>query len=98
MTLADFNSSLSQDDPPVGLPLPLQSLWWDAKGDWDRAHALVNDLGTPDAMSVHAYLHRKEGDEANASYWYRRAGSGFRRPTLAQEWAELVAAQLADED
>ncbi len=76
--------------PDPGLPVTLQALWWDAKGDWARAHALVDELETPDGMAVHAYLHRKEGAEWNADYWYRRAGKGFYRPALDEEWEALV--------
>jgi len=69
---------------------PLAALWWDAKGDWARAHGMVDDLSTPDGMAVHAYLHRKEGVEWNAEYWYNRAGKKFRRATLEAEWEALV--------
>ena len=31
-------------------------------------------LETPEGMAVHAYLHRKEGEQWNADYWYRLAG------------------------
>lgn len=41
-------------------------------------------------MAVHAYLHRKEGVEWNAEYWYGRAGRRYRRETHAAEWAALV--------
>jgi hypothetical protein len=90
MTLEEFRASLSQAKPPGNLPAPLLALWWDAKGDWARAHGMVDDLETPDAMAVHAYLHRKEGVEWNAEYWYKRAGRNFRRPTLDAEWEALV--------
>jgi len=90
MTLEEFRASLSQAKPPGNLPAPLAALWWDAKGDWARAHGMVDDLETPDAMAVHAYLHRKEGVEWNAEYWYKRAGREFRRPTLEAEWEALV--------
>jgi hypothetical protein len=72
------------------MPATLEALWWDAKGDWARAHALVDELETPDGMAVHAYLHRKEGEEWNAEYWYKRAGRKFRRETLDEEWGALV--------
>jgi hypothetical protein len=77
--------------PPAGLTRSAQALWWDAKGDWARAHGLVDELESCDGMAVHAYLHRKEGEEWNANYWYRRAGEDFRRPTLEAEWKALVA-------
>ena len=90
MTVEELKASLAHDVPPRTISVALAALWWDAKGDWDRAHQLVNDLQTTDAMAVHAYLHRKEGDASNAEYWYRRAGRQFARPTLDAEWAALV--------
>jgi hypothetical protein len=44
---------------------------------------------------VHAYLHRKEGDEGNAGYWYRRARRPFARESLETEWAAIASALLA---
>jgi hypothetical protein len=90
MTVEEFRATLSQAEPPHELPALLAALWWDAKGDWPRAHSMVDDLETPEAMAVHAYLHRKEGVLSNADYWYNRAGRKFRRPTLEAEWEALV--------
>lgn len=90
MKAKEFRASLAQAAPAQGLSIPLQALWWDAKGDWARAHGLVDELETEEGMAVHAYLHRKEGVAWNADYWYRRAGQKFRRPELDDEWAALV--------
>lgn len=90
MKVQEFRASLAQAAPAGSLSVPLQALWWDAKGEWARAHDLVDDLETPDAMAVHAYLHRKQGVQWNADYWYTRAGTKFQRPTLEDEWAALV--------
>jgi hypothetical protein len=95
MTVADFKATLDQPAPPDGLNAPVAALWWDGKGDWADAHGLVDSLSTPEAMAVHAYLHRKEGAEWNADYWYSRAGRGFRRNTLEAEWEALVEGLLA---
>ena len=89
-----FRASVAADAPEEGLSIPLTALWWDAKGDWARAHALVDALETGDGMAVHAYLHRKEGVAWNAEYWYKRAGKGFHRATLEEEWAALVEGLL----
>jgi hypothetical protein len=94
MTMDVFRGSLVQDSPPQALGTLLAALWWDAKGDWARAHGLVDELETRDGMAVHAYLHRKEGVPSNADYWYARAGTEFRRNELADEWEALVAALL----
>ncbi|HTJ31476.1 MAG TPA: hypothetical protein VL346_13310 [Acidobacteriaceae bacterium] len=90
MNFSAFHDSLQSATPPAGLTIPMKALWWDARGDWSRAHDLVNDLETPEATAVHAYLHRKEGDMGNADYWYRRAGRNYHRPTLEEEWKALV--------
>src|ERR1017187_8246126 len=90
MSAEEFRGSLTGEEPPVGLAVALAALWWDAKGDWARAHGLVDELETPEGMAVHAYLHRKEGEAWNADYWYKRAGRRFRRETLEAEWEALV--------
>jgi hypothetical protein len=94
MTLAEFRATLADTEPPRELSASLAALWWDARGDWARAHGMVDDLSTRDAMAVHAYLHRKEGVEWNADYWYSRAGRTYHRPTLEAEWLALVEALL----
>ena len=94
MTVEQFRASVSEPAPPKGASVPLAALWWDAKGNWARAHSLVDELETADGMAVHAYLHRKEGSAANAEYWYQRAGRSFHRDALEDEWAALAAALL----
>jgi len=90
MGLEEFRASLTHAEPPAGLTAPMAALWWDARGDWARAHGLVDELETPEGMAVHAYLHRKEGETWNADYWYQRAGRKFHRETLEAEWEALV--------
>ena len=85
-----FKNTLSNEKPDEGWKAPLKALWYDAKGDWHRAHDLVDGFDGQIAASVHAYLHRKEGDEWNAGYWYRRAGKPFYEGALGDEWEELV--------
>lgn len=93
MSFAEFQQSVARDaTPPSGTSLPLQALWHDAHGDWERAHTCAQeDVGREGAW-VHAYLHRKEGDIGNAGYWYARA----RKPALdakvalETEWAEIA--------
>ena len=94
MDLAAFKVSLSESAPPAGLTPALAALWWDAKGDWAKAHGCVDHESGRDAARIHAYLHRKEGDEGNAGYWYRTAGATFYRGSLDDEWGELAAARL----
>ena len=74
MTLSEFKNSLSENIPSDNLSVYLQALWYDAKGDWEKAHALIQDVPDKNASWIHAYLHRREGDTGNADYWYFRAG------------------------
>ena len=88
--IAGFRGSLADPAPPPGLPLVLQALWWDAKGDWHRAHACAQQQDDAAGAAVHAYLHRKEGDLGNARYWYSRAGRPPAGGELAGEWDALA--------
>jgi hypothetical protein len=90
MNLDDFRRSLTATEPPAGLPLALAGLWWDAKGDWTRAHESAQQDEGKDGSWVHAYLHRKEGAQGNAAYWYSRAGKAVCREPLDAEWLSIV--------
>ena len=90
MDIASFRTSLNQPAPPNGLSFALQALWWDAKGDWTKAHEQAQAREDTAGNWVHAYLHRKEGDQSNAGYWYNRCGAAPSKLTLDGEWEELV--------
>jgi hypothetical protein len=94
MTLDEFKESLAEPRVPASLSAALRALWHDGKGDWDRAHEIAQEIGDPDGAWVHAYLHRKEGDDANAAYWYRRAQQPVCAEPLAREWEAIVSAFL----
>ncbi|MDH3979127.1 MAG: hypothetical protein OEU91_01295 [Gammaproteobacteria bacterium] len=86
-----FIDSLGQDACPGGLESCLQALWYDASGEWDTAHEIVQSMDDVMAARIHAYLHRKEGDDLNSRYWHRRAGSVFPEGvSLEEEWDSLV--------
>ncbi len=95
MDLREFRVSLDGAVPPDAVSLPLQALWWEAKGDWEKAHECAQADPGPLAAAVHAYLHRKEPDLANARYWYNRAGRPPATATLDQEWDSLAVELLA---
>ncbi len=95
MNLEIFKETLNRALAPADLPVYLKALWWDAKGDWDTAHELIQDVNDEKAAWIHAYLHRAEGDLANADYWYRRAGRQRPSVSLKEEW-ESMATELID--
>jgi hypothetical protein len=94
MTLDEFRESLTATEPPAGLTPALAGLWWDGKGDWKRAHEAAQQDEGLDGSWVHAYLHRKEGDQSNAAYWYGRAGKPVCREPLDAEWLAIVRSLL----
>ena len=94
MTLEQFRATLAAEHPPAGVGQPLLALWYDGRGDWDRAHATAQEIDDATGAWIHAYLHREEGDAGNAAYWYRRAGKPVAAVSLDAEWNDIVAALL----
>lgn len=90
MNFDSFRKSLSSSAPPPGLSDYLQALWYDGNGDWEKAHTIIQDVPDKTASWIHAYLHRKEGDESNAQYWYHKAGKKMPAESLEKEWEEMV--------
>jgi len=94
MDLPTFKESLSAGEPPQAASVYSKALWYDAKDQWDKAHKLIQDVDDKDAAWIHAYLHRKEGDIANADYWYRHAGKKRPPVSIEKEWEDMVNAFL----
>lgn len=91
----DFKKTLTNESPPSEWPEGLQSLWYDAKGDWKASHDIAQDMHNSLGSWIHAYLHRKEGDEFNAGYWYRRAKREFPKISLGEEHRRITEFVLA---
>lgn len=93
MTISEFKASLSNTTAPTQSPL-LLALWYDGRGEWEKAHEVAQDINTPDGSWIHAYLHRKEGDRSNAQYWYHRANQKMPSYSLEREWEEIASVLL----
>lgn len=91
MTPSEFRALST---PPVGASEAVVALWQDANESWTASHDTLQDDQTADGAWVHAYLHRKEGDLPNASYWYRRAGKPVFTGSLDNEWNQIAAMLL----
>jgi hypothetical protein len=89
VTIAEFGASDGS-----ALSGALFALWWDARGDWGKAHEVAQDVAGADGAWVHAYLHRKDGDLGNAAYWYRRAGRPVATGDARLEWEGIVREML----
>jgi hypothetical protein len=94
MTLSEFKSSLAKQQPPP-VAVFLQALWHDGCGNWEKAHNIAQDVTSKDGSWIHAYLHRKEGDQFNAEYWYTRANRIMPTYSLEKEWDEIAAHLLS---
>jgi hypothetical protein len=95
MTIDDLRGAVELKTPlPDDAPPLVRALWHDATGDWAGAHRVAQDIETPEGAWVHAYLHRKEGDIANAGYWYRRAGRPAATGSLDDEWQAIATVLL----
>jgi hypothetical protein len=94
MNVDEFIKSVDNEGPPPDLSEMLHSLWWDKKGDWDKAHTIAQEIPTVQGSAVHAYLHREEGVLWNADYWYSRAGRMRPDISLEEEWRRLVEEML----
>jgi hypothetical protein len=94
MTLEEFRLAVAQKAPPEAISPALRALWEDARGQWDTAHKIAQDINDETGAWIHAYLHRKEGDLGNAAYWYRRAGQPVAHDSLEDEWTRIARALL----
>ena len=94
MTLDEFKASLVGTTPPAAVSAELRALWHDATGNWHEAHEIAQSIDGATGSWIHAYLHRKEGDLGNASYWYRKAGKPQAADSLEEEWNRIVSALL----
>jgi hypothetical protein len=94
MDFLSFKESLTTSTSPPPLSSSLQALWYEGKGDWNRAHDIAQDIHTREGSWIHAYLHRKEGDLGNAAYWYHRANQPVCKTSLEEEWENIVTALL----
>ena len=96
MTLQEFKASIRNPIPPKTLSKNLLALWHDSNNNWDEAHNIVQATSGFDGDWIHAYLHRKEGDLSNASYWYAKVGKTRPNISLTEEWEELANYLLAN--
>ena len=90
MKYDNFIKSLKNNSPPSDISAPIKSMWYAKKGDWDMAHKIAQDIKTVLGSWIHAYLHRIEGDESNADYWYKKANVNQINANLDDEANQII--------
>lgn len=96
MSFEEFKTEVEAGRFPAHLNKAVQALWHEARGDWAQAHACVQDDASREAAWVHAYLHRREGDNGNAAYWYARARQPVATVSLDDEWTAITRTLLRE--
>ena len=64
------------------------------RGDFEKAHAIVQNDNTEMGCWAHGIVHMLEGDLGNARYWYRRAGRPFPRERDASAEIDALVTAL----
>ena len=64
------------------------------RGDWEKAHSIVQNDATELGCWAHGIVHMLEGDLGNARYWYRRAGRPFPRERDASAEIDALVTTL----
>ncbi len=90
MDLGAFKAAVSSGKKPEKLTSYLEAMYADGTGDWHKAHEIAQNINDSIGSLIHAYLHRKEGDEWNANYWYKRAGRNMPKYSVSEEWEKIV--------
>ena len=92
--IQSFERSLDGDEPPASASSMVRAIWHALRGEWDAAHELAQAQSDADGAWEHAWLHRIEGDLANADSWYRQAGRPARRDDTRIEGLEIARALI----
>ena len=90
MKYDDFIKLTKKSEPSDKLSGIHLAIWYAVKDNWNMAHNIVQDINTETASWIHAYLHRVEGDLANAQYWYKRANKGPYSESFESEFNDII--------
>ncbi|MFN2202767.1 MAG: hypothetical protein ACK2UO_16335 [Caldilineaceae bacterium] len=94
MTRDEFDAAVKSRRLPDDIGHALAAMWYDAVGEWEKAHSQAQAQEDATGAWVHAYLHRVEGDQSNAAYWYRRAGRPECKDSLSEERDVILSSLL----
>ena len=79
MTLEEFRSTHRTASSATGTLAALRAMWEDAKGNWNGAHAIAQEIEDQTGSWIHAYLHeRKATRECGLLVPTRRPADGAR--------------------
>ena len=90
MQYDDFIKLTKESKPSDKLSGVHLAIWYAVKDNWDMAHNIIQDINTKNASWIHAYLHRVEGDIANAKYWYNHSKKEPCTESLKSELDDII--------
>ena len=90
MQYDDFIKLTKESEPSDKLSGIYLAIWYAVKDNWDMAHNIIQDINTETASWIHAYLHRVEGDIANAKYWYNHSKKEPCTESLKSELDNII--------
>lgn len=94
LSLDNFLSNCEATLPPESDPV-LLCLFHINQDQWHKAHDIVETINSNYGSWLHGLLHRIEGDEWNARYWYRQAGKEGYQKSISEEWLQIARTYLA---
>ena len=92
--VAAFLDSLTTGNPPADAVPLLRAVWHGLHGEREAAHQIAQEDTSAEGAWVHAWLHRMEGDFANANYWYRHAQRDVAEGDLREEGTTIATLLL----
>jgi hypothetical protein len=66
------------------------------RGDWQKAHPIVQNDDSDLGSWAHGIVHMLEGDIGNARYWFRRAGRPFPKDRDPRAEIDALVAMLKE--
>lgn len=94
MELKMILDQLKSKTPLDTFTIQQRALWHIHHNEWEEAHNLIQDLDDSLSCIIHAYIHKVEGDEWNAKYWYAKGGRRSNTMGKEEEFSFLVHKSL----
>lgn len=90
MNYSEFLKNITKDRQAQPVNPLLEAVWHLKNNHWQKSHDIVENSNSEDAAWIHGLLHKQEGDEWNAGYWYSKAGINSPKVSLEVELEMII--------